>query len=150
VPAVTAACLLIDRHLFRSIGGLSGAYLQGDYEDSDLCLRLLESGRDNWYFPGVDLYHLEAQSYPSATRSINRQYNRWLFNEIWAEAIERTLARPELQVPQAPIDAQAHSSRGRLRKEPAAAKRSDSKKGNGLPAKIGVSARAVPVEGGNI
>jgi GT2 family glycosyltransferase len=115
VPAVTAACLLIDRHLFRSIGGLSGAYLQGDYEDSDLCLRLLESGRDNWYFPGVDLYHLEAQSYPSATRSINRQYNRWLFNEIWAEVIERTLARPELQVPQAPINSTPVENHGAAR-----------------------------------
>jgi GT2 family glycosyltransferase len=145
VPAVTAACLLIDAGLFKSIGGLSGAYLQGDYEDSDLCLRLLESGRNNWYFPGVSLYHLEAQSYPSSTRSINRQYNRWLFNEVWAGAIERALARPEMQIPR-PEPGQIHRNGTR---EPLRSNGSESTKRNGLPAKAGIRRRAHPIQGGN-
>src|SRR6266567_7427033 len=65
VPAVTGACLMIDARLYASVGGLSGTYIQGDYEDSDLCLRLNEAGRKNWYYPEVVLYHLEGQSYPT-------------------------------------------------------------------------------------
>jgi GT2 family glycosyltransferase len=87
VPAVTGACLMIDAELYASVGGLSGLYIQGDYEDSDLCLRLSEAGHQNWYFPGVVLYHLEGQSYPTPVRQVNYEYNRWLFNEIWADSI---------------------------------------------------------------
>jgi len=65
VPAVTAACLMVDADLFHAVGGLSGGYVQGDYEDSDLCMRLWKAGRKNWYLPQVRLYHLEAHSYPS-------------------------------------------------------------------------------------
>jgi O-antigen biosynthesis protein len=89
VPAVTGACLMIDAELYAEVGGLSGVYIQGDYEDSDLCLRLSEAGRENWYFPGVALYHLEGQSYPTPARQVNYEYNRWLFNEIWSGVILR-------------------------------------------------------------
>jgi GT2 family glycosyltransferase len=88
VSAVSAACLMIETELFRSVGGLSGHYVQGDYEDSDLCLRLYAEGRKNWYFPGSVLYHLEGQSYPSTMRRLHRDYNQWLFNATWGPAIE--------------------------------------------------------------
>jgi len=87
VPAVTGACLMIDAELYRSVGGLSGRFIQGDYEDSDLCLRLRSKGLENWYCPEVSLYHLEGQSYPSTARAANTQYNRWLFNDTWSDAI---------------------------------------------------------------
>ena len=44
VPAVTGACLMIDRALYDEVGGLREDYVQGGYEDSDLCLRLIEAG----------------------------------------------------------------------------------------------------------
>ena len=44
VPGVTAACMMIDRELYERIGGLRGMYVQGDFEDSDRCLRLAEAG----------------------------------------------------------------------------------------------------------
>jgi GT2 family glycosyltransferase len=93
VAAVTAACLLIDVELYREIGGLSGRYVQGDYEDSDLCMRLLAAGRENWYFPGAVLYHLEGQSYPTISRRLNSEYNRWLFNWLWKDVIEEAALR---------------------------------------------------------
>jgi GT2 family glycosyltransferase len=89
VPAVTGACLMIDSQVYADVGGMSGLYLQGDYEDSDLCLRLLAAGRENWYYPGAVLYHLEAQSYPTASRETNRQYNRSLFNDVWGVTIDK-------------------------------------------------------------
>jgi GT2 family glycosyltransferase len=91
VPAVTAACLMIDRDLYRSIGGLRSIYIQGDYEDSDLCLRLAEAGYDVWYLADVELYHLEGQSYPAPLRAASSRYNRWLHSRLWGPTIARLM-----------------------------------------------------------
>ena len=88
VPAVTAACMMVDRDLYEQAGGLSHAYVQGGYEDSDLCLRLMDLGRQNWYMPGAELYHLEAQSYPSEMRKLATKYNMWLHTRLWGDRIE--------------------------------------------------------------
>ncbi len=93
VPAVSAACLMIDSDLYKRFGGLRGIYVQGDYEDSDLCLRLIETGYKNWYLPEVELYHLEGQSYALASRQLNAQYNVWLHTRLWNERIEEVMAR---------------------------------------------------------
>jgi GT2 family glycosyltransferase len=82
VPAVTGACLLIDAELYRSLGGLRGIYVRGDYEDSDLCLRLREQGRESWYLADVELYHLEGQSYPTPERTAASRYNQWLHGDV--------------------------------------------------------------------
>ena len=87
VPAVTGACLMIGAELYRELGGLRGSYVRGDYEDSDLCLRLREQGRECWYLPTVELYHLEGQSYPSPERETASQYNQWLHTELWRESL---------------------------------------------------------------
>lgn len=88
VPAVTGACLMIEKELYDRVGGLSASYVQGDYEDSDLCLRLAEIGRKSWYVPTVTLYHLEGQSYPSSERELISQFNKWLHTHIWGECIQ--------------------------------------------------------------
>jgi O-antigen biosynthesis protein len=88
VPAVTAACLMVDRDLYEQAGGLSHAYVQGGYEDSDFCLRLIELGRQNWYMPGAELYHLEAQSYTTERRKQAGVYNVWLHTHRWNDRIE--------------------------------------------------------------
>ncbi len=88
VPAVTAACMMIDRDLYDQAGGLSHAYVQGGYEDSDLCLRLIEMGRENWYMPGAELYHLEAQSFTAERRKPAAAYNVWLHTRTWNDRIE--------------------------------------------------------------
>jgi GT2 family glycosyltransferase len=93
VPAVTAACLLIEKELYHSVGGLPDVYVQGDYEDSELCLRLLEAGRENWYLPAAELYHLEATSYREAERGLTASYNRWLQTKRYGRAIEAALER---------------------------------------------------------
>lgn len=91
VPAVTGACLLVDRALYNDVGGLSGSYIQGDYEDSDLCLRLHSRGLENWYLPDVELYHLEAQSYPGELRRQASRYNRWLHTYLFNDEIEQLM-----------------------------------------------------------
>jgi GT2 family glycosyltransferase len=92
VPAVTAACMLVDRDVYEEVGGLPLHYVQGDYEDSELCLKLGEAGRDNWYLPSVELYHLEGQSYVPGERRIPSEYNMWLHTQLWGERIEELMA----------------------------------------------------------
>jgi GT2 family glycosyltransferase len=101
VPAVTGACMLIDRDRYEQAGGLPLHYVQGDYEDSELCLRLAQSGLQSWYLPGVELYHLEGQSYTPGVRRVPSEYNMWLHTELWGEAIEQAMVAfdPNATVP---------------------------------------------------
>ncbi len=97
VPAVTGACLMLERELFEKLEGWDESYVQGDYEDSDLCLRAYQRGCQNWYLPAAELYHLEGQSrspqleetwWPNAT-----YYNCWLQSRRWSQTIEELMER---------------------------------------------------------
>ena len=91
VPVVSGACMMVDRATYEDLGGLSGVYVQGDYEDSDFCLQLWQRGRTNWYMPEAELYHLEGQSYtPDVRRPANR-YNMWLHTHLWREQIAQLM-----------------------------------------------------------
>ena len=83
VPAVTGACMMVSADLYDELSGLSRPYIRGDYEDTDLCLRLREMGREVWYLPDVELYHLEGQSYPTKERALTSEYNKWLHTHVW-------------------------------------------------------------------
>ena len=100
VPAVTGACLLLATDLWREVGGLCGGFVQGDYEDSDLCLRLLQRGRRNYYVPSAELHHLEGQSYPDELRRAVGRYNTWLQTHLWDDQVRSAMrdhgAAPEL------------------------------------------------------
>jgi GT2 family glycosyltransferase len=96
VPLVSGACLMIDRTLYQQFGGLRGMFVRGDYEDSDLCLQLTESGRENWYLPDVELYHLEGQSYSAnaeqaSDRYLTNRYNMWVHTHLWHDRIEEIM-----------------------------------------------------------
>ena len=102
VPAVTGACLMLQHELFEKLGGWDESYVQGDYEDSDLCLRAYQRGCQNWYLPEAELFHLEGQSrssqleenwWPNAT-----YYNCWLQSRRWSETIEE-LAEKYAELP---------------------------------------------------
>lgn len=99
VPSVTAACMMIDARLYERLGGLQGSYVQGDYEDSDLCLRLFQQGYRSWYLPRVELYHLEGQSYPSSVRQMTGRYNRWLHSQAWSHLIPTVMAELDPSAP---------------------------------------------------
>ncbi|MCU1363886.1 MAG: putative glycosyl transferase, family 2 [Acidimicrobiaceae bacterium] len=99
VPAITGACLLISRHLWDLVGGFKGVYVQGDFEDSDLCLRIKERGFDSWYLAEVELYHLEGQSYPSPLRQLTTRFNSWLHTYLWGEQITVVMGEFEAERP---------------------------------------------------
>jgi O-antigen biosynthesis protein len=95
VPLVSGACVMISSALYRELGGLQGVYVQGDYEDSDLCMRLMKMGRDNWYYPRAEVFHLEALSYAPSLRMPANRYNAWLHTHLWKDEIERLVAEQE-------------------------------------------------------
>jgi GT2 family glycosyltransferase len=84
---------MISRSLYEDLGGLEARYVQGDYEDSDLCMRLSERGLENWYTPDAELYHLEALSYSADLRMPANRYNAWLHTHLWRGQIEALAKR---------------------------------------------------------
>ena len=68
VPAVTGACLAIRRKDFDRVGGWDTGYLIGDFEDSDLCLKIRKEGMKVGYLPDIQLTHLERQSFTAARK----------------------------------------------------------------------------------
>ncbi len=99
VPAVTAACLMIDRALFGELGGMSEEYVIGDFEDSDLCLRAQERGWNIYYTPETELFHLERQSMQliadgeAEWRQSLTLYNMWKHSRRWGSLIPVILDR---------------------------------------------------------
>ena len=86
VPGVTGAAMLLRRDAFQEVGGFTEDYIIGDYEDSDLCLKLRNAGFDIWYEPAAELYHFERRSMPlngAYWRSNVSEYNRLLHENLW-------------------------------------------------------------------
>lgn len=90
--AVTGACMLLRRVVYQEVAGLSEDYILGDFEDSDLCLKLRGAGYRIWYTPQVELYHLERLSFPYAGdagwRTNLSRYNAWVQTRRWAKTIQ--------------------------------------------------------------
>lgn len=72
VSAVSAACLVVRRELYLSIGGMDER-LPVAYNDVDLCLKAEAAGYRNVFTPFAELYHLEGQS-----RGRTRTLRQWL------------------------------------------------------------------------
>ena len=71
----------------------------GDYEDSDLCLRLRALGGDIRYVPGAELYHFERQSivgHAGYARTLACAHNRRLHHLRWDVQIEALMCRFDL------------------------------------------------------
>lgn len=62
VPLVTGACMLLEKAMFDEIGGFDPMYILGDFEDSDLCLKVHNTGKKIYCSGHVRLYHLERLS----------------------------------------------------------------------------------------
>jgi GT2 family glycosyltransferase len=102
VPAVTGAALMVRSSLIEKLGGFSEDYIIGDYEDSDLCLRLRADGHEIGYVPQSELYHLERQSisrHAGYMRGVACAYNRHLHAQRWSALMETLTNPPALPQP---------------------------------------------------
>ena len=61
VSAVTGACLLVKKSLFKEVGGLDESFAIS-LNDVDFCLKLREKGLLNVFTPFAELYHYESVS----------------------------------------------------------------------------------------
>ena len=92
--AVTGACALMRREVYEAVGGLDEKYLIGDFEDSDLCLKVREKGLEIACLPlPVTLIHLERQSFrhigaPNFRDYVVR-YNAWRHHARWGASISK-------------------------------------------------------------
>ncbi|GGF66414.1 glycosyl transferase family 2 [Azorhizobium oxalatiphilum] len=95
VPAVTGACLLMRRSVYEDVGGFTEDYVIGDYEDSDLCLKVRAKDLDVRYVPQAELYHLERRSMkvsPDHGRGTASAYNAWLHGQRWGDTMGALMA----------------------------------------------------------
>ncbi len=96
VPAVTGACLMIEKGLYEKVGGYSTDYIIGDFEDSDLCLKCAELGSESWYYAEAELYHLERQSVPQSpvySSSIVWRYNAHFHQQRWETHLQKQMEK---------------------------------------------------------
>ena len=90
VPGVTGACLVTRRETYERVGGYTEDYVIGDYEDSDLCLKIRRLGLQIAYEPAACLYHFERRSIRQSQdymRGVASQYNAWLHTQRWENDI---------------------------------------------------------------
>jgi GT2 family glycosyltransferase len=92
--AVTAACVLMRRQVYGAVGGLDEKFLIGDFEDSDLCLKVRDCGLEIACLPlPVMLIHLERQSFSGigtpSFRDYVARYNACRHQTRWGAAIAK-------------------------------------------------------------
>ncbi|ABG41723.1 glycosyl transferase, family 2 [Paraglaciecola sp. T6c] len=58
----TGACMLMNTALYRELNGFDSMYVLGDFEDSDLCLKVINHGLKIYVSGSTRLYHLERLS----------------------------------------------------------------------------------------
>jgi GT2 family glycosyltransferase len=96
VPTVTAACLLCRKEDFETVGRFDDGYLWGDFEDSDLCLRMRQLGKRIVCDNNATFIHAEGSSYPSEERQASIAFNALRHEQRWHREIDALLAATEI------------------------------------------------------
>ena len=86
LSAVTAACLVIKKSIYESVGGLNENDLAVAFNDVDFCLRVNEAGYQNVWTPFAELYHHESatrgyedtlEKQQRFAKEMSYMYSRW-------------------------------------------------------------------------
>lgn len=104
VPAVTGAAMLVPRRIYEEVGGFTEDYIVGDYEDSDLCLKVRALGFDIRYEPRAELHHFERRSirlHAGYVRTAASTYNRRLHAGRWSATMADLVQRYDGDAPDA-------------------------------------------------
>jgi GT2 family glycosyltransferase len=92
VSAVTGACLVVRKSIYRKVGGLNERDLPIAFNDVDFCLRLRELGLRNLWTPYAELYHHESVSRgpeDSPEKIMRFQREIRFMKERWGEGLLR-------------------------------------------------------------
>jgi len=93
--SITGACMVLRRELAVELGGFDESYVIGDFEDSDLCMKIQQRGLRCVVDPSVKMLHLERKSQPSAASNWRMNvtvYNAWQHERRWAGLIAASQA----------------------------------------------------------
>lgn len=88
--AVTAACLMVKRELYKEVGGLTEEFAVA-FNDIDFCLKVRALGKLVVYNPYAELHHFESKSrgYEDTPEKIRRfQSEIERFQNRWAEVLK--------------------------------------------------------------
>lgn len=115
--AVTAACLLMRREDYLSVGGMDEIRFPVNFNDVDLCLKLRERGRRIVFTPHARLLHLESASRGKDEAADHKaRFNRELqmLRSAWGQQlIEDPYYNPSLALDSTPYSALAWPPRPR-------------------------------------
>lgn len=93
----SGALMLLERREFLELGGFRTDFIRGDFEDSDLCLRLQQRGRRCLLVPAARLWHGERQSMPGRTAG-GDGLDQWrVLTNAWIAAPRPGISRPTQQ-----------------------------------------------------
>ena len=87
---ITGACMVMKRALLEKLGAFDEVFMIGDFEDSDLCLKIRDAGLRCAVDLDVQLYHLERKSQISPAlnwRMNTTLYNAWQHQGRWGAQI---------------------------------------------------------------
>ncbi len=87
VDYVSGAALMIPRSLWREVGGFSEEFAPAYFEDTDLAMKVRETGHFVIYVPTSTVYHFEGQSAGTSVTSGMKAYqevNRPKFRRKWS------------------------------------------------------------------
>jgi GT2 family glycosyltransferase len=86
VEAVTGACMVLRTAIAQDLGGFDEGFAIGDFEDSDLCLRIRAMGLRLVVDHRARLFHLERQSQVTPDRMWRFNVtlmNAWMHTRRW-------------------------------------------------------------------
>lgn len=90
MSAVTAACMMLPRHVWDEVGGLDESFAVA-FNDVDLCMRIRKAGYLIVWTPYAELYHYESKSRgledtPEKKKRFEGEVHR--FQERWKKELE--------------------------------------------------------------
>ena len=92
VSAVTAACLLVRREVYREVNGLDEQNLAIAFNDVDFCLKVGQAGYRSIWTPYAELYHHESVSRGSEDtpeKAVRFQAEAEFMMKKWGEQLKR-------------------------------------------------------------
>lgn len=87
VPAVTGACMMLRREVWKQVGGFYEGYGLGTYEDIDLCAAVRAIPKKVWYEPTVVGEHVAGGTAIKEHINFPLVRNKFIFMGRWASMI---------------------------------------------------------------
>jgi GT2 family glycosyltransferase/glycosyltransferase involved in cell wall biosynthesis len=99
VDYCSAACVMVPRSLFQSVGGFDRKFAPAYYEDADLAFKLQHAGFKILYQPLSEIIHYEGATGGTDLSTGTKKYqeiNRTAFLNVWADVLAEKPANGDL------------------------------------------------------